>query len=149
MVKTKNGAAFVNGAEIRDDGGEMSFPEKELMFMVCGERPELPYPLQKLEMAWGKPEQEYVIPEADRQRVFDELCFFAKPPKLDDILFDLHEGKAFRVRDFRVIRWHGANLLASPYFPLSGGMLVDWVPLSGQSETTVADIAEKAVRNGK
>jgi len=32
------------------------------------------------------------------------------------------------VRDFKVIRWHGANIIASPYHAMSGGMLVDWIP---------------------
>ena len=32
------------------------------------------------------------------------------------------------MRDFIVIRWGEVNLIASPYFPRSGGMLVDWIP---------------------
>ena len=32
------------------------------------------------------------------------------------------------MRDFIVIRWGEGNLVASPYFPRSGGMFVDWSP---------------------
>jgi hypothetical protein len=49
-------------------------------------------------------------------------------PSINDTIFDLHEHKEFKVRDFLVIRWCWGNLLASPYFPQSGGMLVVWVP---------------------
>jgi hypothetical protein len=47
---------------------------------------------------------EYVIPDADRQKVLEEVYLFQDVPKLDDTLFDLHEEKTFAVRDFRVIR---------------------------------------------
>ena len=46
---------------------------------------------------------------------------------IDDILYDIHECKEFKVRDFLVIRWCEGNLLASPFFPRSGGMMVDWI----------------------
>jgi len=42
---------------------------------------------------------------------------------------DLHERKPFKIRDFLVIRCGEGNLLASPYFPRSGGMLLDWITL--------------------
>ena len=52
---------------------------------------------------------------------------FQGGPGIDNTLFDLHERNEFKVRDFLDIRWCEGNLLASPYFPRSGGMLVDWI----------------------
>lgn len=34
---------------------------------------------------------------------------------------------SFKVRDFLIIRWCEENLIASPYFPCSGVMFVDWI----------------------
>ena len=42
-------------------------------------------------------------------------------------MLDIHENKTFVVRDFRVLRWKERNLLVSPFYPQSGGMVVDWV----------------------
>ena len=69
----------------------------------------------------------YDIPDGDKAKVLAGFYPFADGSGIDDTLFDHHERKAFKVRDFLVIRWRGANLLASPYFPRSGWMLVDWI----------------------
>ena len=42
-------------------------------------------------------------------------------------MIDIHEDKTFKVRDFRVTREDGMNLLVSPYYPNSGGTVIDWV----------------------
>lgn len=52
----------------------------------------------------------------------------ADGPGIDDVMFDLHERKTFKVCDFIVIHWGEGNLIASPYFPRSGGMFVDRIP---------------------
>lgn len=38
----------------------------------------------------------------------------------------MHEGKKFRVGDFRVTWDRGQNWLLSPYFELSGRSVIDW-----------------------
>jgi hypothetical protein len=43
-------------------------------------------------------------------------------------MYDLHEEKKFTVRQFRVTREGGMNMLVSPYYPNSGGSVIDWVP---------------------
>ena len=149
MVKDKSGTAYINGREIKDNGEEMSFPEKMLMFTVTGPQPRLPYPLRKLETAWGKPEMEYVIPDGEKQEVLKRLYLFDGCPAFDAVMYDLHEQKMFNVRDFRVIRWNGANLLASPYFPNSGGMLVDWAEPSEQESTTIVNVITRRKDDGK
>ena len=124
--------------------GEMSIPEKNLCRKVLGQTPELPYPLAKVECADGIAQMEYVIPNEDKAKVLEQLFFLTPQPGLDDEMFDIHEGKTFTVRDFKVIRWHGANIIASPYHAKSGGMLVDWMSLDKASgQGVILDVKVK------
>ncbi len=119
----------------REDG-EMSLGEKRMCRQLLGKQPKLPYPLKAVMCADGVTQQEYEIPEEDREKVLHQLCFLLPAPKLDDDMFDLHEQKLFKVREYRVIRWRDTNILASPYYPHSGGMLVDWIPPEQQFDDT-------------
>jgi len=47
---------------------------------------------------------------------------------LHEELFDLHEGKPFKVRDYMVVWDNGHSFLVSPYCPSSGGSVIDWLP---------------------
>ena len=109
-------------------GHEMSLQEKAICLAVAGPYPELPYPFKDVECADGTVQKVYIIPDADKAKMLSDIYPFADAPGIDDEKFDLHERKPFKVRDFLVIRWCVGNLLASPYFPRSGGMLVDWIP---------------------
>ncbi len=84
----------------------------------------------------------YEIPDKDMAKVLADLYpFDGGAPSIDDTLFDLHERKEFKVRDFLAIRWCEGNLLASPYFSQSGGMLVDWLdPAKAEVKGTVVDV---------
>ena len=73
--------------------------------------------------------EEYVIPPDKKQEVLEQLYLFDPVPSLDDELYDLHEDKTFFVRDFRVTWENGHNWLVSPYYPSSGGTVIDWMPL--------------------
>jgi hypothetical protein len=42
-------------------------------------------------------------------------------------MYDLHADKMFVVREFRVTWEHGMNYLVSPYYPESGGTVIDWM----------------------
>ena len=69
------------------------------------------------------------------------LPFDGGAPSIDVTLYDIHERKEFKVCDYLVIRWCGGNLLASPYFPRTGGMLVDWIdPAKAEAEETIVDV---------
>ena len=87
----------------------------------------LPYPTQPLKVRGGMVE-EYIIPNVKKAEILEALYIFAPVPSLDEEMFDLHEGKKFRVRDFRVTWEHGLNFLVSPYYPSSGGTVIDWMP---------------------
>jgi len=87
----------------------------------------LPYPTHPLQTSGGAVE-EYVIPAGERETVFRMLYPFLPVPSLDDEMLDIHEDLPFTVRDFKVIRDCGMNMLVSPFFARSGGTVIDWWP---------------------
>ncbi len=88
------------------------------------ERP-LPFPTYPLKVNGGYVDV-YVIPEEKKGEVLKRLYPFMPLPSLDDVMLDIHEDKTFKVREFMVLRSPGMNWLVSPYFPRSGGTVIDW-----------------------
>ncbi len=88
----------------------------------------LPHPTRRLQVQGGMVE-EYIIPEEKKAEVLAQLYIFDPVPGLEEERYDLHEGKRFRVGDFRVTWEHGENFLVSPYYPSSGGTVIDWMPV--------------------
>ena len=115
---------------------EMSLQEKAICLALAGRKPELPYPLKEVECADGTVQRIYEILDGDKAKVLADLYPMTDAPSIDDTLYDIHERKEFKVRDFLVIRWCEGNLLASPYFPQSGGSVLDWMP-PGSDECAV------------
>jgi len=91
-------------------------------------QPKLPFPTRKLKLEGGGSVVEYVIPDDEKAEVLKILYPFTPVPDLDDVLFDLHEEKNFRVGDYLVIYEDGFNLIVSPYYASSGGSAMDWMP---------------------
>ena len=87
----------------------------------------LPYQTRPLFFPNGTSVEEFIIPDEDRELVLEQLYPFSPIPKLTDVLYDLHADKTFVVKDFRVTWEHGMNYLVSPYYPESGGTVIDWV----------------------
>jgi hypothetical protein len=87
--------------------------------------PPLPFPLKTVGSAAG-PVRIYEIPEDMKEEVLKRLFIFPPVPSLDDVMEDRHAEKRFRVRDFLVAREGQTNVLASPYYPESGGTVIDW-----------------------
>lgn len=107
---------------------EMSVHEKDVLCALLAEAPELPYPLEELPLAYGKPAFSYKIPEDKRAEILKALFPFVTCPDLEDVFFDLHESKFFKAKEYLVIRERNRNMLVSPYYASTGGMVVDWVP---------------------
>ena len=129
---------------------EMSLQEKVICLMLTGRQPELPYPLKDVECADGTVQKVYDIPDANKAKVLADLFPLADGPGIDDVLFNLHERKTFKVRDFLVIRWGEGNLVASPYFPRSGGMFVNWVtPEQVEAQGGIVDVKVTKPRGEK
>ena len=89
--------------------------------------PRLSYPTRPVR-AGAEMIEEYIIPEEEKAQVLDGLYPFDPVPALTETMYDLHEEKQFRVRDFRVIRGAVMDMLVSPYFFDSGGTVIDWMP---------------------
>jgi len=87
----------------------------------------LPYPTQPMYFPNGTSVEEFIIPDEDKEIVLAQLYPFSPIPKLTDEMYDLHADKNFIVKDFRVTWEHGMNYLVSPYYPESGGTVIDWM----------------------
>ena len=103
------------------------------MLPKSDEEPLLPYPLKPLLMNDVMIE-EYVIPEEKKAEVLRELYIFDPVPSLDEERFDLHSGRKFKVRDYRVTRENDRNWLVSPYYEEGGGTVIDWMPPEREDE---------------
>lgn len=88
------------------------------------ERP-LPYPTRPIKVEGGYVDA-YIIPEEKKEEVLKQLYPFIPVPSLDAEMLDIHEDKRFKVREFMVLRGQGMNWLVSPYYPGSGGTVIDW-----------------------
>lgn len=87
----------------------------------------LPYATQPMYFQDGSWVEEFIIPEEDKEIVLGQLYPFSPIPQLTDVMYDLHADKTFVVKDFRVTWEHGMNYLVSPYYPESGGTVIDWM----------------------
>lgn len=92
---------------------------------------ELPFPTLKHDCFYGVVE-EYVIPEVHRADVLKLLYPFFPVPKLNKLMVDIHEDRAFYVRDYKVVKDSLGLWLVSPYYFSSGGTVIDWMPAAGQ-----------------
>lgn len=87
----------------------------------------LPYPTRPMFLPDGSSAEEFIIPEEDKEIVLEQLHPFSPVPRLTDEMYDLHADKTFIVKEFRVKWEHGMNYLVSPYYPESGGTVIDWM----------------------
>jgi hypothetical protein len=87
----------------------------------------LPFPTKPL---WidGVEIEEYIIPEERKAEVLKNMYIFHPTPELNDEMDDIHSGKHFKVRQFRVTRENGHNYLVSPFYEEGGGTVIDWMP---------------------
>ncbi|RJP78383.1 MAG: hypothetical protein C4524_06625 [Candidatus Zixiibacteriota bacterium] len=91
------------------------------------EESRLPFPTRQIVMN-GELVEEYLIPDHHKAAVLRDIYLGEPVPRLDEERFDLHSGKKFVVRDFRVTRENGRNWLVSPYYEEGGGTVIDWMP---------------------
>jgi len=115
MAKTiaTKGTKFFEGIDMKND--ESPIEER------------LPYATKPLIFPNGDIVEEFIIPDEDRELVLEQLYPFSPVPKLTDEVYDLHADRTFVIKDFRVTWEHGMNYLVSPYYPESGGTVIDWV----------------------
>jgi hypothetical protein len=101
---------------------------KRTLALASREQPRLPYPTVPRKHS-GNPaikSAEYIIPQADKEKILKEMCPFREVPKMSARLLDIEENKHFVVKDFKVVREFGRDWLVSPYYYSSGGTVIDW-----------------------
>jgi hypothetical protein len=138
--ETQTARIFVSTHRHEED--EMSRSEKGLLCMLMPESEPLDLPTRPLHMSKGPDTMEYVVPEDRREEFLKLLYPFIEVPDIDARLYDIHENKAFTVREYRVIRERNRNFIVSPYYPRSGGMVVDWMSCNfdDNGEEPVAEV---------
>lgn len=94
----------------------------------------LPYPTKPL-LLGDHAIEEYVIPDECREDVLRLLYLFVPVPRLNAWREDLHTGRKFQVREFRVIRHSGRNWLFTPFIEEGGGSVIDWIPTTPPRRT--------------
>ena len=105
----------------------LGLEERRLLLTAFGSGARLDYPTVQIELSNGKVIEVYDIPDADREKVFRQLYVFDSYPDLNEVRLDIHSNKLFYIRDFLVTREGEGNFLVSPYYPESGGTVLDWV----------------------
>ena len=132
--------------EVVPQGADPGNAERSMLKRITGPLSRLDYPSHEAVKDGGKTIELYDIPKEDREAVLQELYLFEPCPRLDDTLFDLHEGRPFQVRDFLVVREDDSNFVVSPYYLHSGGTILDWIRL-GRLEPDTDDELEDGSNN--
>ena len=104
----------------------MSEKEKSIIREYVGKQPPLPFPLREVETNDGINVMMYDIPDDKVKAVLDQLYFLEPIPDFEDMILDLHENKKFKLKESKIIREDGYNFIVSPYYPISGGTILDF-----------------------
>ena len=134
-------------AEVVPQGADPGNAERSMLKRITGALPRLDYPSHEVVKDGGKTIELYDIPKKDREAVLQDLYLFEPCPRLDDTLFDLHEGRPFQVRDFLVVREDDSNFVVSPYYLHSGGTILDWIPLDRMEPDTDDELEDDIDNN--
>ena len=108
--------------------------ERDMITQIMGLLPKLEFTTHRRRKSDGVMVDVYDIPDDRKAELLDELYPFAPYPSMDDTLFNLHEGRSFKVSDFMVVREDNSNFAVSPYYLHSGGTILDWLPLDSEME---------------
>lgn len=106
--------------------------ERDMITEIMGLLPKLEFTTHRRRKSDGVMVDVYDIPDSKKAEILEELYPFAPSPSMDDTLFDLHEGRSFKVSDFMVVREDNSNFAVSPYYLNSGGTILDWLPLDSE-----------------
>lgn len=136
------------------NGNQISQEEKYFLACITPKNSEMDFPQKKIEVDGHDPELEYVIPQEKKAEVLKKLWpFDGKPPAMEDTLQCIHEGKTFKVKDFKVISVRFVHeqlgyrffpMLASPFYRHSGGTILDWASTK-EEQTIICDNAANGV----
>ena len=132
------------------DSNNLGLEERRMLLQLTGPQPRLRYPVKKLSMLNNSVVEQYIIPDTDKEKVFDALYPFDHKPDMDSQMLDIHTGKTFKVKDFMIIREGDGNFLVSPYYAEAGGTVLDWMPADERlSQILQKDEEQEAENIGK
>ena len=106
---------------------ERSIQEKEILAQIVKESEPLGFPLKRVSAEGFEDELVYEIPEDKKLEVLKELWPFVDTPDGDRVFLDIHSGKEVVFKECLVVRSNLRNLIVSPYYFESGGMVVDLI----------------------
>ena len=106
--------------------------ERDMITQIMGLLPKMEFETHRRRKADGVMVEVYDIPDSKKADILAELYPFGHSPSMDDTMFDLHDGRTFKVSDFIVVREDNSNFAVSPYYLHSGGTILDWVPLDSE-----------------
>ena len=115
---------------------QMGKYERDMITQIMGLLPKLEFATHRRRKSDGVMVDVYDIPDSKKAELLEELYPFAPSPSMDDTLFDLHEGRSFKVSDFTVVREDNSNFAVSPYYLHSGGTILDWIPMDRMEPNT-------------
>lgn len=111
---------------------DMGGLERRFLDTLVGERPLLEYPTHAADKDDGKTVEVCEIPPdrllEEMRALCPQLRLGQLKPEPDTLLFDLHEGRGFRLGEAMVVREDGRDYAVSPYYLHSGGTCLDWLP---------------------
>ena len=110
--------------------------ERDTITQIMGLLPKLEFETHRRRKSDGVMVEVYDIPDSKKADILAELYPFGQSPSMDDTLFDLHEGRSFKVSDFIVVREDNSNFAVSPYYLHSGGTILDWIPMDRMESDT-------------
>ena len=110
--------------------------ERDMITQIMGLLPKMEFATHRRRKSDGVMVDVYDIPESAKADILAVLYPFSPSPSLDDTLFDLHEGRSFKVSDFIVVREDNSNFAVSPYYRHSGGTILDWIALDRMESDT-------------
>ncbi len=113
--------------------------ERDMITQIMGLLPKMEFKTHRRRKSDGVMVDVYDIPDSKKEEILDDLYPFAPSPSMDDTLFDLHEGRSFKVSDFIVVREDNSNFAVSPYYLHSGGTILDWIPMDRMEQDTDDD----------
>ena len=108
--------------------------ERDMITQIMGLLPKMEFATRRRRKSDGVMVDVYDIPDSKKADLLEELYPFSPSPRLDDTLFDFHEGRSFKVRDFMIVREDNSNFAVSPYYLHRGGNVLDWLPLDSEKE---------------
>ena len=107
-----------------------SAQEKDVIKGLQPEAPELPYRKEIVTCKDGSKCRLYKIPQEDVLKIINEIFPYElhKQFTKNSKVYDLHSRNTYNVTELRILRWSRRNVVVSPDYPNTGGMVVDLMP---------------------